>query len=242
MDASSPPCYRRSSRHGPVPSSESELPSYTRRTVPQADVPRPATEHLFHVYNGKGKPWITLKVYSSAKSSKSLPTFFEKETINGLLEVDAEKGDSIQAIAATVCVSFLVQTTFIQVNSLPLQVTGRILTGPNIDDSFVFLSHTQPIWAKSPETPRLPSPSDAALSDRLLGHCVWPLSIPIPRTVNAPTGAGNTRSFRLPETFLERHTRVSVQYDLTINVSRGKLRADNWSVQHKFHSPSLTLT
>jgi hypothetical protein len=26
---------------------------------------------------------------------------------------------------------------------------------------------------------------------------------------------------------LERHTRVSVQYDLTINVSRGKLRADN---------------
>ena len=35
------------------------------------------------------------------------------------------------------------------------------------------------------------------------------------------------RSFRLPETFLERQTRVSVQYDLTIIVSRGKLRADN---------------
>ena len=113
MDASSPPSYRRYSRHGPAPSSDSELPSYTRRTVPQVDVPRSATEHLFHVLNGKGKPWITLKVYSSAKSSRSLPTFFEKETINGLLEVDAEKGDSIQAITATVCAFFPVQTTFI---------------------------------------------------------------------------------------------------------------------------------
>ena len=120
-------------------------------------------------------------------------------------------------------------------------MTGRILTGPNIDDSFAFLNHTQPIWAKSPDLPRLPSPSDATLSDKLLGHCVWPLSIPIPRTVDAPTGAGNTRSFRLPETFLERHTRVSVQYDLTINVSRGKLRADNWFVQHT-SCLSLTLT
>ena len=137
---------------------------------------------------------------------------------------------------------FFVQTTFIQVILLPLQVTGRILTGSNIDDSFPFLNHTQPIWAKSPDTPRLPPPSDAAPGDRLLGHCVWPLSIPIPRTVDAPTGAGNTRSFRLPETFLERHTRVSVQYDLTINVSRGKLRAGNWFVQHKFHGPSFTLT
>lgn len=102
MDASSPPSYRRHSRRGPAPSSDSELPSYTRHTVPQVDVPRPATEHLFQVLNGKGKPWITLKVYSSARSSRSLPTFFEKESINGLLEVDAEKGDSIQAITATV--------------------------------------------------------------------------------------------------------------------------------------------
>ncbi|KAF8802489.1 hypothetical protein BYT27DRAFT_7112534 [Phlegmacium glaucopus] len=209
MDASSPPHYRRySSRPGPAPSSGSELPSYTRRSsVTQVPPPRRATEHLFHVFNARGKPWITLKLYSSAKSSKSLPTFFEKENINGLLELDAEKGDSIQAITAT--------------------VTGRIITGSNIDDSFAFLNYTQPIWSKSPDSPRLPSPSDGVLGDRLLGHCAWPLSIPISRTVNAPTGAGDTRSFRLPETFLERHTRVSVQYDLTINISRGKLRADN---------------
>ena len=105
MDASSPPRYRRYSRHGLVPPSGSELPSYTRRNVSQVTASRQATEHLFHVFNAKGKkPWMTLKVYSSAKSSKSLPTFFEKEKINGLLEVDVEKGDSILAITATVCV------------------------------------------------------------------------------------------------------------------------------------------
>jgi hypothetical protein len=60
-----------------------------------------------------------------------------------------------------------------------------------------------------------------------MGHCVWPLSIVLPRTMSVPSGSGEMRPFRLPETFLERQTRVSVQYDLTIIVSRGKLRADN---------------
>ena len=122
----------------------------------------------------------------------------------------------------------VVRTTFIQVNLLPLQVTGRIITGSNLNDSFVFLNYTQPIWAKSPVIPRLASPCDGTLGDKLLGRCVWPLSISMPRSVDVPTGAGDTRSFRLPETFLERHTKVSIQYDFTINVSRGKLRMDSW--------------
>lgn len=49
----------------------------------------------------------------------------------------------------------------------------------------------------------------------------------MPRSVTVPTGSGDMRSCRLPETFLERNTRVSVQYDLTINISRGILRSDN---------------
>lgn len=104
MDASSPPRYRRfSSRPGPAPSGN-ELPAYSRRnTLAQpVNVRREATEHLFQVADGKSRPWITLKVFSSAKSSRSLPTFFEKENINGQLELDAERGDSIQAITATV--------------------------------------------------------------------------------------------------------------------------------------------
>ena len=106
MDASSPPRYRRfSSRPGPAPLSGSELPPYTRRnTLTQPiNLHREPTEHVFQLADGKSRPWITLKVYSSAKSPKSLPTFFEKENITGLLELEAERGDSIQAITATVC-------------------------------------------------------------------------------------------------------------------------------------------
>ncbi|PPR02623.1 hypothetical protein CVT24_002194 [Panaeolus cyanescens] len=210
MDVSSPPRYRRfSSRPGPAPSSATELPPYTRRnTLAQPiNVRREPTEHIFQLSDGKSRPWLTLTVFSSAKSSKSLPTFFEKENITGRLEIQAERGDSIQAVSAT--------------------VTGRIITGSSIDDSSVFLSQTLPIWSKSPDAPRLPSPSEGASSNKLLGHCVWPLNIPLARSVNFPSGAGDTRSFRLPETFLERHTRVSVQYDLTITISRGLLRSDN---------------
>ncbi|CAA7267040.1 unnamed protein product [Cyclocybe aegerita] len=219
MDASAPPQYRRfSSRPGPAPSSvlassaaANELPAYSRRNTLAQPIPaglrREPTEHVFQSAEGKNRPWITLRVYSSAKSARSLPTFFEKENINGKLEVDAVRGDSIQAITVV--------------------VTGRIITGSNIDDSFVFLHHTQPIWSKSPDAPRVPSPSEGASANKLVGHCFWPLSIPLPRTVNVPAGSGETRPFRLPETFLERHTKVSVQYDLTIVLSRGKLRADN---------------
>ncbi|KAF5342240.1 hypothetical protein D9611_001661 [Ephemerocybe angulata] len=210
MDMLAPPQYHRFSRPGPEPMSGSELPAYSRRQNthrPQPIVRREPTEHTFVLTEGKSSPWITLKLRSSAKSSKSLPTYFEKETITGQLEVNAERGDSIQAITAT--------------------LSGRIISGAGSNDCFVFLNQTLPVWAKSLDCPRVPSPSEGASSTKLLGHCVWPLSIPIPRTVELPSGGGDVRSYRLPETFLERYTKVSVQYDLTIVVSRGKLRSDN---------------
>lgn len=103
MDVASPPRYHRySSRPGPAPQSVDELPPYTRRnTIAQPVVRREPTEHLY-LLTEKNRPWVTLKLYSSAKSSKSLPTFFEKENINGSLEINADKGDSIQSITATV--------------------------------------------------------------------------------------------------------------------------------------------
>lgn len=90
------------------------------------------------------------------------------------------------------------------------------------------------------DTPRLPSPSQGTTANKLFGHCVWPLSIPLPRTVAVPTGSGETRTCRLPETFLEQNTRVSVQYDLTINISRGRLRSDNRFVLLTFVVPLHT--
>lgn len=107
------------------------------------------------------------------------------------------------------------------------QITGRVITGSSLNDSFVFLDHTVPVWSRSPDTPRLPSSSPGTAGAKLLGHCTWPLSITLPRTVEVATSSGETRECHLPETFLERHTPVSVQYDLTLHISKGKLRSDS---------------
>lgn len=79
--------------------------------------------------------------------------------------------------------------------------------------------------------PRAPSPSAGTSQSKLLGHCVWPLSIPLPKTAVCSNGTGDMQAFRLPETFLERHTSASVQYDFTILISRGKLRSDSQYVE-----------
>jgi hypothetical protein len=114
-------------------------------------------------------------------------------------------------------------------------VKGRILTGANADDSYTFLDLTHPIWSKSPNDPRVPSSSEGANSNKLHGLCVWPLSIPIPKVVGIPSSQGDApQIFQLPETFLERHSGASVQYDLTIRISRGKLRSDSQYVMVPF--------
>jgi len=107
MDASSPPRYSGGRRHSALPgrvSAGSELPAYSRRTTlaQPVNVRREPTEHIFQCSEGKGRPWVTLRLLSSAKSAKSLPTYFEKENITGSLEIDAERGDSIQAVSVTV--------------------------------------------------------------------------------------------------------------------------------------------
>ncbi|KAF8896106.1 hypothetical protein BD779DRAFT_1433414 [Infundibulicybe gibba] len=206
MDASSPPHYRRySSRPGPAPQSGG-LPPYTRRnTLAQPVAHRQPTEHVFYAEDSKGRPWATLKVHSSAKSSKSLPTFFEKENINGSLTYLLRRGIPSMLLRYVWTDSFF-------------QISGRIITGASADDSFTFLNIHVPIWSKSLSVPRLPSQSPAHWP------CSWDISIPLPKSISLP---GDAHSSRLPETFLERHTRASVQYDLTIHISRGKLRSDS---------------
>ncbi|KAG7451337.1 uncharacterized protein BT62DRAFT_927015 [Guyanagaster necrorhizus] len=152
--------------------------------------------------SNKDKPWATLKVFSSAKSAKSLPTFYEKETINGVVELEVERGDSIQAVNAT--------------------VTGRVITGAGMDDVCSFLNITIPVWTKNGNSR---SPSPASENNKLCGRHTFPFSIVLPRTVSLTVREPKT--FRLPETFLERHTPATVQYDLIITISRGKMRSDS---------------
>ncbi|KAF7316680.1 hypothetical protein HMN09_00400900 [Mycena chlorophos] len=200
MDAPFPSRYRRFSRPGPAPQSACDLPAYTRRnTLAQAVVRREPVEHTFPLFDGRGNPWATLTLRSSAKSTKSVPTFHEKEHINGSFELTAEKGDSIQSVTVT--------------------ITGRVVTGSTIDDSYTFFSHSLPLWSKAE------SRSSGAAA-KLLGTTSWPFSIPMPKTVGLKEGSRADVQYRLPETFLERHIRGSISYEISVLVSRGKLRSD----------------
>ncbi|KAK0223391.1 hypothetical protein IW262DRAFT_1269466 [Armillaria fumosa] len=203
MDATSPPRYRRYSRSGPAPVPSTDLPPYSRHNTPTGrHTPREPTEHVFQIMSGKDKAWATLKVFSSAKSAKSLPTFYEKEIINGIVDLDVERGDSIQAVNAT--------------------VTGRVITGAGMDDVCSFLNVTIPVWAKIGNSR---SPSPASENNKLCGRHTFPFSIVLPRTVSLTVREPKT--FRLPETFLERHTPATVQYDLIVTISRSKMRSDS---------------
>ncbi|KAK7032321.1 hypothetical protein VNI00_013280 [Paramarasmius palmivorus] len=205
-----PPPYH--SRTGQVPRSGSHsqeaesLPRYTRRnTLAQPLVARrEPTEHVFQVMDGR-KPSVVLKLLSSAKSAKCIPTYYEKEKINGTLELE---GDS-------------------SVRAITVEISGRIVTGARTDDTHTFLNIVHPIWSKSPEGPRTPSPSEGASGSKLSGRCLWPFSISLPRAINTSTGSTPGEEFLLPETFTEPDTHATVQYELTLHVSRGKLRSDN---------------
>ncbi|KAK0193943.1 hypothetical protein F5146DRAFT_1033401 [Armillaria mellea] len=193
MDATSPPRYRRYSRSGPAPVPSTDLPPYSRHNTPTGrHTPREPTEHVFQIMGSKDRAWATLKVFSSAKSAKSLPTFYEKEIINGIVELDVERGDSIQAVNAT--------------------VTGRVITW----------CWNGRFWAK---TGNSRSPSPAFENNKLCGRHTFPFSIVLPRTVSLTVREPKT--FRLPETFLERHTPATVQYDLIVTISRSKMRSDS---------------
>ena len=102
MDISS----QRSRRASNIPPRVGEQPPpYIRRhAIAQPVPPHELTEHMYHLKDSN-RDWVTLKLHSSAKSSRSLPIYFEGENISGSLQINAEKGDSIHSITAEVCLS-----------------------------------------------------------------------------------------------------------------------------------------
>jgi hypothetical protein len=106
------------------------------------------------------------------------------------------------------------------------QIKGKIITGSGSGDACIFLNHSHPLWSKAMGDPR--SPSDVRHSGKLVGTYSWPFSITLPKKVALqPTPGSPTQSYRLPQTFVERYTRVSIQYELVVNIVRTKLRADS---------------
>jgi len=59
------------------------------------------TEHAFHL-PAKDKPWTTLKLVSNASSSSQPPIFVEGDDIAGVVELNVNKLESLQAVDISV--------------------------------------------------------------------------------------------------------------------------------------------
>ncbi|KAF7357120.1 hypothetical protein MSAN_01306100 [Mycena sanguinolenta] len=145
-------------------------------------------QHRYPISDKSGKQWGMLTFASGARSTNSIPRFYEDDIIHGIVDVD--KIDSIRTVT--------------------IKVAGSVITGPMADERTTFWKYSTCLWT------RKTAPAD-------VGNRVCSFSIPIPTEVCLK---GNPETFRLPETFLERHTRVTVLYELSVTLSRGMFRPD----------------
>ncbi|KAF7316705.1 hypothetical protein HMN09_00403600 [Mycena chlorophos] len=192
-----------------VAGSVTSLPAYTAHThrPRTANAAREPTQHVFEIKDKKDKAWATLNLSSSARSTSSLPVVLEGEPITGSVSLDISNGDK-------------------NILGITVRVRGSVLTGPSEIERRLFLDVTTPLWLKGVSTPGNTS------SKKLSGDSNWPFSISLPTEVVLPdpdpkARNGAVRTYKLPQTFSERTTRVSVIYELYVHIARSMFRVDD---------------
>ncbi|KAJ6453212.1 hypothetical protein C8R47DRAFT_261805 [Mycena vitilis] len=152
-----------------------------------------STEHVFSLEDKKNKIHATLRLFSSAPTSNSLPTFLEGDKMNGSLELNVSNNEKIAGVSVF--------------------VRGEITTGPQRRDRSCFLDIQIPLWSKA---------ESAGTALALSRGCSLPFSFEIPKHVVLPDpeSSGAVRSYVLPQTFLERTAKVSAHYYLSAQIIR----------------------
>ncbi|KAK7437000.1 hypothetical protein VKT23_006714 [Stygiomarasmius scandens] len=210
--------------------STTSLPAYSRLPTPplRPRTPRPKTEHVVELSNNSGmggaaskksKPWAVLKVYSNARSSKSLPTFVEGDKITGSVTLDLGHGSWISGSNGSGDA----------ITSVKIMVRGEIASG-NINywgGNKTFLEVSTLLWSKD------------AHNAKLSGEQHWPFSVSLPKQVSLSEGdRAEEQQYVLPHTFLERNIRASIRYDLVVHITR-KLRPDSNLQQTFVYIPAI---
>ncbi|KAF9466645.1 hypothetical protein BDZ94DRAFT_187800 [Collybia nuda] len=191
----------------------SELPSYTRRPTPPS-----STRSSSHVYkefttelSRKGQPWAVLTVLADGALSASLPTILEGSSVTGSVKLNLDKKDGIHSVI--------------------VYVKGSIITGSHSGEQFTFLECSKTLWSQSTainESTSLNNNNNNNGRSQLRGDRLWPYAISLPKEIVLPIASKSSpETFRLPQTFLERHARASIQYSVNLLISRGKLRLDH---------------
>ncbi|KAE9405200.1 hypothetical protein BT96DRAFT_877009 [Gymnopus androsaceus JB14] len=152
-------------------------------------------------YDLKSKSSLaSLVLYGDHLLSKQLPTFLEGSKVEGLVKLNLESGESINAVV--------------------ISIRGQVVSGSTI---YTFLDCSQTLWPQ-------PTSNGQKSNDKLQGEQEWPFSIHIPKEVALTLGtkdAPRVEVFRLPHTFLERHARASIQYEVVLRLARGFMKTDH---------------
>jgi hypothetical protein len=61
-----------------------------------------ATTHQWSLTNRNQRPWVTLKLKSRARATTNRPYFFQGDTLDGEVELNLERPDSIRAVEVEV--------------------------------------------------------------------------------------------------------------------------------------------
>ncbi|KAJ4477346.1 hypothetical protein J3R30DRAFT_3291468 [Lentinula aciculospora] len=162
----------------------------------------PLKEFTYNIFLKGNKSCASLVLYANTFLSKQLPTFLEGSRVDGSVKVNVENGESINAVT--------------------ISIQGKVLSGAR---QHIFLDHSQTLW------PLSSTHSDGLkLESKLQGEYSWPFSIHLPKEVTLTVGsrdAPRVEVFRLPHTFMERHARASVQYEVIVRFARGLLKTDH---------------
>lgn len=165
---------------------------------------RPQTEHVYQLTNNSGS-WATLKVLSRARKANQMPIFLEGDMITGSFSLTLDSEDHIMAIT--------------------VELRGQIVSSGHFSTACVFLDELKTLWCKEMGDPR--HPSSTRFSGKLSGSYLWAFSFALPSHVTLNACSTQSGLFRLPEAFLERHSQISIQYDIEAHIVRSRFRVNS---------------
>ncbi|KAH9945423.1 uncharacterized protein BXZ73DRAFT_38262 [Epithele typhae] len=180
------------------------LPTYTRTTENDWDVPDPTQEHQFFLTLKKtGVRWLTLSLQSRATSADNTPVFYQTGEIKGTVTMELDKEELMDDVTLSLYGRLTVYT--------------RTATMPS---NFLFM--TRKLYSAVEDT-TVPS----IKRGRLRGTYKWPFSFHLPKGVNilmssAVLGVdGEKERYRLPPTFSDEDAGVNIEYMLSFRANRG---------------------
>ncbi|KAI0714275.1 hypothetical protein C8T65DRAFT_573497 [Cerioporus squamosus] len=206
MSTPSLPAYPSDSSENSHPDVVYDLPTYTRTTSGEWDIPPAEQQHSFHLETKKaGAPWLTLIVTSRAASDADQPTFYQGGNVTGSVKLTLEKQEVMDQIT--------------------IDLYGRLTIFAHTTANFLHVSRTLFSAAAQNSLPSLLR--RVKLSG---GQHEWPYSFHLPKGVSILSsidmeGQSQRQTYKLPPSFSDSEADVHVEYSLVVRVNRGGFRS-----------------